>query len=188
MKMSTIATGVVVATMSICTLLNIGCAKENTKEITKANNEPQQISETHIDDRDEDKTFIDDRDTTNNYIDDRDVQNNYYEYSYDRGYFEEQDRIDELEEQIDELRKQQTFTEEDVQPEEPSYPEEQEHAQQMEPNVVQCDKCGRQGVLYEDIMRWYDTDGNNNFTHPYCLEDYLELTGKEPAHDIPTLE
>lgn len=112
------------------------------------------------------------------YIDDRDVQNIHNEYSYDRYYF---DRKEELEETKD-------FEEEpEIIIEEPSYPEEQEQTQQMEPNVVQCDKCGRQGVLYEDIMRWYDTDGNNNFTHPYCLEDFLELTGKEPAHDIPNL-
>ena len=178
MRMSTIATGVVIATMSICTLLNIGCAKENTNEIVEASKPKQSISE----------TYIDDRDTESVYIDDRDIQNNHYEYSYDRSYFEEQDRIDELEQQIDELRKQQTVSEKEAQPEESSHPEEQKHVQQMEPNVVQCDKCGRQGVLYENIMRWYDTNGNNNFTHPYCLEDYIESTGKEPAQDIPTLK
>lgn len=70
----------------------------------------------------------------------------------------------------------------------PSQSENQEQTQQMEPNIVTCDKCGRQGVLYEDIMRWYDTDGNNNFTHPYCLEDFIELTGKEPVQDLPNLE
>lgn len=57
----------------------------------------------------------------------------------------------------------------------------------IEPNMVTCDHCGRQGELYENIMRWYDTDGNNNFTHSYCLKDFIELTGKEPAYDIPGL-
>jgi hypothetical protein len=186
--MSTVATGVIVAAMSICTLLNIGCAKENTNEIVETNKPKQSISETYIDDRDTESVYIDDRDISNTYIDDRDVQNNHYEYSYDRSYFEEQDRINKLEEQIDELKKQQTSIEKDAQPEESSHPEKQKHVQQIEPNVVQCDKCGRQGVLYENIMRWYDTDGNNNFTHPYCLEDYIESTGKEPAQDIPTLK
>ena len=188
MSMNSITTGVVVAAMSICTLLNIGCAKDNTEEIVEASMPKQAVTETYVDDKDTSTTYIDDRDISNTYIDDRDIQNNYYEYSYDSSYFEEQDKVKELEEQIEELKRNQTSTEENTQSEELSYTKEQKHSQQIEPNIVQCDKCNRQGVLYDNIMRWYDTNGNNNFTHPYCLEDFIESTGKEPAHDIPILE
>ena len=111
----------------------------------------------------------------NNYTNEKNTHNDYYENK----------RINELETQIKELKENQSESEETTIIKEENV---QQISNNMEPNIVTCDKCGRQGELYENIMRWYDTDGNNNFTHPYCLEDFLELTGKEPAHDIPTLE
>ena len=198
MKMSTVATGVVVATMSICALLNIGCAKENTKEIIESNEQKQAVTETYIDDKDSTTTYIDDRDVNNTYIDDRDVQNNYYEYSYDKDYFNNDDKIKELEEQINELEKAQqseqpTIIEEEKKEETiiQSQTETSQFTQQtsnnMEPNMVTCDHCGRQGELYENITRWYSTNGDNHFTHAYCIENYIESTGVTPAQDLPNL-
>ena len=198
MRISTVTTGVVVATMSICTLLNIGCAKENKEEIVEASKPKQAITETYIDDKDTETTYIDDRDVSNTYVDDRDVQNNYYdyskEYSYDNSYNENK-RIDELEAQIEELKKEQSksekttiIKEEETVHIESSQPVQQTTNNNMEPNMVTCDHCGRQGELYENIMRWYDTDGNNNFTHAYCLENYLEATGKESAQKLVNLK
>ena len=53
--------------------------------------------------------------------------------------------------------------------------------------MVTCDHCGRQGELYENIGKWYDTDGNINYTHPYCTEHYIEDTGIIPGQDLPNL-
>ena len=188
MKMSTVATGVVVATMSICALLNIGCAKENTKEIIESNKPKQTVTETYIDDRDSTTTYIDDRDVNNTYIDDRDIQNNYYEYSYDRNYFEGQEKIQELEEQIKELKKNQSNSEQStIIEEEIVTKSETTQNNNEESNTVTCDHCGRQGELYENIGKWYDTDGNINYTHPYCTEHYIEDTGIIPGQDLPNL-
>ena len=52
MRMSTVTTGVVIATMSICTLLSIGYAKENTNIIIEISKLKQAITKTYVDDRD----------------------------------------------------------------------------------------------------------------------------------------
>lgn len=178
MRMSTVTTGVVIATMSICTLLSIGYAKENTNIIIEISKLKQAITKT--------------------YVDDRDVQNNYYEYSYDKDYFDNYDKIKELEKQINELEKAQqseqpTIIEEEKEEEiiTQSQTKTSQFTQQtsnnMEPNMVTCDHCGRQGELYENITRWYSTNGDNHFTHAYCIENYIESTGITPAQDLPNL-
>ena len=145
----------VVSTIVMCALVNM-LATYEVKEVIETT-EPKQVI------------------IQNNYTNEKNTHNDYYENK----------RINELEEQIKELKENQSESEETTIIKEENV---QQISNNMEPNIVTCDKCGRQGELYENIMRWYDTDGNNNFTHPYCLEDFLELTGKEPAHDIPTLE
>ena len=160
MRMSTVATGIVVATMSICTLLNIGCAKENTNEIVEANKPKQSISET--------------------YIDDRDVQNNHYEYSYDSSYFEEQDKVKELEEQIEELKRNQTNTEQ-------STIIKEEVNKIPEAYRATCAHCNREGEVYKNIIMWYDIDGNTVYTHSYCLKHYVDKTGIIPGQDLSNL-
>ena len=70
---------------------------------------------------------------------------------------------------------------------ESSQPVQQISNDNMEPNMVTCDHCGRQGELYENIGKWYDTDGNINYTHPYCTEHYIEDTGIIPGQDLPNL-
>ncbi len=180
MRMSTVATGIVIATMSICTLLNIGCAKENTNEIVEANKPKQSISETYIDDRDTESIYIDDRDISNTYIDDRDVQNNHYEYSYDSSYFEEQDKVKELEEQIEELKRNQTNTEQ-------STIIKEEVNKIPEAYRATCAHCNREGEVYKNIIMWYDIDGNTVYTHSYCLKHYVDETGIIPGQDLSNL-
>ena len=180
MSMGSIATGVVVAAMSICTLLNIGCAKDNTEEIVKASKPKQAVTETYVDDRDTSTTYIDDRDISNTYIDDRDIQNNYYEYSYDSSYFEEQDKVKELEEQIEELKRNQTNTEQTTIIKE-------EVNKIPEGYRATCAHCNREGEVYKNIIKWYDIDGNTVYTHSYCLKHYVDETGIIPGQDLSNL-
>ncbi len=163
----------IASTVVMCALVNM-LATYEVKEVVETT-EPRQI-------------------VIENYTDDKDTHNNYYEYSYDNNY-DENKRIDELEAQIEELKKEQSksekttiIKEEETVHIESSQPVQQTTNNNMEPNMVTCDHCGRQGELYENIMRWYDTDGNNNFTHAYCLENYLEATGKESAQKLVNLK
>ena len=161
MRMSTIATGVVIAAMSICTLLNIGCAKENTNEIVESNKPKQSISETYIDDKDVEYTYIDNRDISNTY-------------------FEEQDKVKELEEQIEELKRNQTNTEQTTIIKE-------EVNKIPEGYRATCAHCNREGEVYENIIMWYDIDGNTVYTHSYCLKHYVDETGVIPGQDLSNL-
>ena len=158
----------ITSTVVMCALVNM-LATYEVKEVVETT-EPRQI-------------------VIENYTDDKDTHNNYYEYSYDNSY-DENKRIKELEAQIEELKKEQSESEETTIIKEETNVQSTQHItyNNMEPNMVTCDHCGRQGELYENIMRWYDTDGNNNFTHAYCLENYLEATGKESAQKLVNLK
>lgn len=179
MHMSTVTTGIVIATISICTLLSIGCTKENTNEIIEASKPKQTITETYIDDKDTETTYIDDRDISNTYVDDRDVQNNYYEYSYDRDYFSDDDKIKELEKKIEELEKEQQAEQSTI--------IEEETDKIPESYRATCAHCDRVGEVYKNIVMWYDIDGNTIYTHSYCLEHYVSETGIIPGQDLPNL-
>lgn len=201
----------ILITMTMCACVSTDSIGEVEKAI-EATKEKEQIKETsiHIDKSTTDNS-VEDNDVSINidkskdkivdtYIDDRDI--NYYdykaEYSYDKDYFNNDDKIKELEEQINELKKaqqseQSTIIEEEKKEETiiQSQTETSQFTQQisnnMEPNMVTCDHCGRQGELYENITRWYSTNGNNHFTHAYCIENYIESTGVTPAQDLPNL-
>ena len=147
----------VVSTVVMCALVNM-LATYEVKEVVETT-EPKQII------------------IQNSYTNEKNTHNDYYENK----------RINELETQIKELKENQSESEEITIIKEDSVQSVQQISNNMEPNMVTCDYCGRQGELYENITRWYSTDGNNNFTHAYCTKRYIEATGKEPAQDIPNL-
>ena len=149
----------VVSTIVMCALVNM-LATYEVKEVIETT-EPKQVI------------------IQNNYTNEKNTHNDYYENK----------RINELEEQIKELKENQSESEETTIIKEESVQSVQQISNDnMEPNIVTCDHCGRQGELYENIARWYSTDGNNNFTHAYCIKKYIEVTGKEPAQNIPNLK
>ena len=136
------------------------------------------------------------------YIEEFNDNTFYEDSSNDDLIYQQNERIQELQDQIDNMQSEKqeqssvsndapivyTIEPRDSEPK-PIIEEQSSQSGTNAPqDVTLCDECGHSGELHKDIMKWMSTDGDNNYTHWDCTQNYVNRTGKQPKGELGCLD